>query len=193
MLELLYATGIRVSELISLTLDDLNMTSGYIRVQEGSRERVIPFGSVAKQALKNYLSNARAGMIASDDENRFIYKLQRSAHEPSGLFGRYLSSMPSVQGSRRILHRIHSDIRLPRTLWKTARTCIRFRRCLAIPMFPQHRFMPGSPITGSEKFMPKRIQEHKRKAATSKVIKASFDVVFFYAIMINDAAVMPIG
>lgn len=68
MLELLYATGIRVSELISLTLDDLNMTSGYIRVQEGSRERVIPFGSVAKQALKNYLSNARAGMIASDDE-----------------------------------------------------------------------------------------------------------------------------
>ena len=69
MLELLYATGIRVSELISLTLDDLNMTSGYIRVQEGSRERVIPFGSVAKQALKNYLSNARAGMIASDDEN----------------------------------------------------------------------------------------------------------------------------
>ncbi len=68
MLELLYATGIRVSELISLTLDDLNMTSGYIRVQEGSRERVIPFGSVAKQALKNYLSNARTGMIASDDE-----------------------------------------------------------------------------------------------------------------------------
>lgn len=68
MLELLYATGIRVSELISLTVDDINMTSGYIRVNEGSRERIIPFGSVAKQALKNYLKNARNGMIASDDE-----------------------------------------------------------------------------------------------------------------------------
>lgn len=68
MLELLYATGIRVSELISLTMDDINMTSGYIRVNEGSRERIIPFGSVARQSLKNYLKNARAGMVASDDE-----------------------------------------------------------------------------------------------------------------------------
>lgn len=68
MLELLYATGIRVSELISLTIDDLNMTSGYIRVNEGNRERIIPFGSAAKQSLKNYLKNARNGMVASDDE-----------------------------------------------------------------------------------------------------------------------------
>ncbi len=68
MLELLYATGIRVSELISLTMDDINMTSGYIRVNEGSRERIIPFGSVARQSLKNYLKNARAGMIATENE-----------------------------------------------------------------------------------------------------------------------------
>ena len=68
MLELLYATGIRVSELISLTMDDINLTSGYIRVNEGSRERIIPFGSVARQSLKNYLKNARAGMIATENE-----------------------------------------------------------------------------------------------------------------------------
>lgn len=68
MLELLYATGIRVSELISLTVDDLNLTSGYIRVHEGGRERIIPFGTAARQALKNYLDNAREGMIASEDE-----------------------------------------------------------------------------------------------------------------------------
>lgn len=68
MLELLYATGIRVSELISLTLDDVNITSGYIRVSEGSRERIIPFGSVARTALKSYLKNARPGMIATESE-----------------------------------------------------------------------------------------------------------------------------
>ena len=68
MLELLYATGIRVSELISLTVDDVNLLSGYVRVREGSRERVIPFGSAAGQALRNYLDNARDGMIASGDE-----------------------------------------------------------------------------------------------------------------------------
>lgn len=68
MLELLYATGIRVSELISLTLDDVNITAGYIRVSEGSRERIIPFGSVARTALKSYLKNARPGMIAAESE-----------------------------------------------------------------------------------------------------------------------------
>ena len=68
MLELLYATGIRVSELISLSVDDTNITSGYIRVNEGSRERIIPFGSAAKASLKNYLKNARAGMVVSADE-----------------------------------------------------------------------------------------------------------------------------
>ncbi len=69
MLELLYATGIRVSELISLTMDDVNITSGYIRVSEGSRERIIPFGSVARTAMKNYLKNARPGMIAMESES----------------------------------------------------------------------------------------------------------------------------
>lgn len=68
MLELLYATGIRVSELISLTMEDINLTSGYIRVREGSRERVIPFGHAARLALKNYLDHAREGMIAAEDE-----------------------------------------------------------------------------------------------------------------------------
>ena len=68
MLELLYATGIRVSELISLTLEDVNITAGYIRVSEGSRERIIPFGSVARTALKSYLKNARPGMIATESE-----------------------------------------------------------------------------------------------------------------------------
>lgn len=59
MLELLYATGIRVSELISLRLDDVNMRSGYIRCTRRGKTRIIPFGKLARSALSDYLENAR--------------------------------------------------------------------------------------------------------------------------------------
>jgi len=55
MLELLYATGIRVSELISLNTNDININMGYIRCYNNSKERIIPIGSVALKALKDYL------------------------------------------------------------------------------------------------------------------------------------------
>ncbi len=51
MLELLYATGIRVSELIHLNLSDVNMKMGYITCTEHERDRIVPFGNAAKRAL----------------------------------------------------------------------------------------------------------------------------------------------
>lgn len=59
MLELLYATGIRVSELISLKLGDINMRVGYINCHDGNKERMIPFGRVSRKALQHYLDAAR--------------------------------------------------------------------------------------------------------------------------------------
>ena len=63
MLELLYATGIRVSELIHLKLDDVNMQLGYITCHETGKERIIPFGNVSKKALKNYLNGSREALL----------------------------------------------------------------------------------------------------------------------------------
>lgn len=63
MLELLYATGIRVTELITLKVSDVNMQMGYIVCRDGSKERVIPFGAAAKKALANYLEKARNVML----------------------------------------------------------------------------------------------------------------------------------
>ena len=63
MLELLYATGIRVSELISLKLEDVNMQIGYITCHDGSKARMIPFGKGAKQALRTYLDKARSSLL----------------------------------------------------------------------------------------------------------------------------------
>ena len=59
MLELLYATGIRASELISLNLGDVNLTAECICCQSGKRDRVIPIYRKAAMALREYLEDAR--------------------------------------------------------------------------------------------------------------------------------------
>ncbi|GGK15201.1 tyrosine recombinase XerD [Caldalkalibacillus thermarum] len=60
MLEVLYATGIRVSELISLRLDDVHLQMGFIKCMgKGSKERIIPLGQMAIDALSQYINNGR--------------------------------------------------------------------------------------------------------------------------------------
>ncbi|RPI76736.1 MAG: site-specific tyrosine recombinase XerD [Desulfobacteraceae bacterium] len=65
MLELLYATGLRVSELINLKMNNLNLEAGFIRtLGKGSKERMVPVGSKAREAIKEYISEGRAQLIA---------------------------------------------------------------------------------------------------------------------------------
>lgn len=66
MLELLYATGIRVSELVGLKLSNLNMQMGFLICREGERERMIPFGNQTREALQRYLSKARDNMASNE-------------------------------------------------------------------------------------------------------------------------------
>lgn len=68
MLELLYATGIRVSELISLKLGDVNLPMSCITCGGESKERIIPFGPQARKAMIAYLENGREALIESSDE-----------------------------------------------------------------------------------------------------------------------------
>ena len=68
MLELLYATGIRVSELIGLNIGDLNLGAGVLRCSSKGRERIIPLYHAAVRALNEYVANARPQMIESPDE-----------------------------------------------------------------------------------------------------------------------------
>ena len=63
MLELLYATGIRVSELIGLSMNDLNLQLGYITCRDGQKERMVPFGRNAKQAMVRYLDQGREALL----------------------------------------------------------------------------------------------------------------------------------
>lgn len=72
MLELLYATGIRVSELISLKEDDINLKMSYIRCVDRSKERIIPFGNTAKQAMVLYLDKGRAELLRGKEIDDFF-------------------------------------------------------------------------------------------------------------------------
>ena len=65
MLETLYATGLRVSELIGLKMVELSLTDGLVRVVgKGSKERVVPIGEVARAALGRYLKTGRPALLA---------------------------------------------------------------------------------------------------------------------------------
>jgi integrase/recombinase XerD len=64
MLELLYATGLRVSELVFLKLQDVNLEAGFVRVLgKGSKERVVPIGWHAQNSIARYLENARKYLL----------------------------------------------------------------------------------------------------------------------------------
>ena len=68
MLELLYATGIRVSELINLDVSDVNVPMSFVRCKGGKKERIIPMGHQAKDALENYINNVRKYMVKEENE-----------------------------------------------------------------------------------------------------------------------------
>ena len=68
MLELLYATGIRVTELINLDITDINLAAGIIRCRTRDKERLIPMYAKAVKALSDYVTLVRPQMIALPDE-----------------------------------------------------------------------------------------------------------------------------
>jgi integrase/recombinase XerD len=75
MLELLYATGIRVSELISLNLSDINLEIGFVKCNKGTRERMIPIGSMAIAAILEYLNKSRGLLIQQSDEKALFVNI----------------------------------------------------------------------------------------------------------------------
>ena len=68
MLEFAYATGMRVTEIISLDIDDVNLEESYVICKSGKKQRVIPLGSMSLKALREYIEEARGILIKSEDE-----------------------------------------------------------------------------------------------------------------------------
>ncbi len=68
MLEFAYATGMRVTEIISLNIDDVNLEEAYVICKSGNKQRIIPLGSMSLKALKEYIEEARGILIKNEDE-----------------------------------------------------------------------------------------------------------------------------
>lgn len=101
LLETLYAGGIRVSELVFLNLSDLDLFGAYLRVAgKGSRERMVPIGSCAVEALKNYLFTGRPALATGDSGDAVFLNYQ----------GRRLS----VRGVRKIIDKYVNQLCLER-------------------------------------------------------------------------------
>lgn len=75
MLELLYATGIRVSELISLDLEDVNLSAAFLRCSSRGRERIIPLYATAVRALGDYMRDIRPQIVLDSQEKALFVNM----------------------------------------------------------------------------------------------------------------------
>jgi integrase/recombinase XerD len=104
MLELLYATGIRVSELIGLNMDDIHLTMGFIRcIGKGNKERIIPLGRTASTALEQYLAKGRP---------KFVSK----GHKDEAFFLNHHGKRLTRQGFWKILKRLAKEANIEKEL-----------------------------------------------------------------------------
>lgn len=80
MLELLYATGLRVSELVMLKLSHLNLAVGYVLATgKGAKQRVVPIGDAARRTMSVYLEGARQGLIKRR-ESTYLFVTRRGTN-----------------------------------------------------------------------------------------------------------------
>jgi integrase/recombinase XerC len=100
MMELLYATGIRVSELVGINLEDVNFSERLIRIRgKGKKERLVPFGRVAEESLRSYL--------------RLRSLINKGKVEPKPVFLNYLGKKLSSRSVERTVDKYirHSALR----------------------------------------------------------------------------------
>lgn len=86
MLELLYATGIRVSELIGLDLEHLNLSAGFLRCETRKKERIIPLYPTAVKALGDYIEHVRPQIIEQPEERALFVNMNGSRMSRQGFW-----------------------------------------------------------------------------------------------------------
>lgn len=74
MLELMYATGMRVTELVDLKLENINLTMGFVQsIGKGNKERIIPLGELAQEAVEAYLLTARPALVKKNQGESHLF------------------------------------------------------------------------------------------------------------------------
>ncbi len=78
MLEFAYATGMRVTEIVSLNMEDVNLEEGYVTCKNGNKERNIPLGNMSLKALKEYVEEARDILVKTAEEEALFVNINGS-------------------------------------------------------------------------------------------------------------------
>lgn len=78
MLEFAYATGMRVTEIISLNIDDVNLEEGYVVCKHDNKQRTIPLGNMSLKALKEYVEEARDILVKNEGEQALFVNINGS-------------------------------------------------------------------------------------------------------------------
>ena len=97
MLELLYATGIRVSELITLCTYDVNLNMDFIKIKDAKKERLIPFGTKAHAALSEYILNSRDILLENNESDYLFVNCSGSQMSRQG-FWKLIKSYTKMAG-----------------------------------------------------------------------------------------------
>lgn len=101
MLETLYASGMRVSELVGLRLSDVNLNAGFIRcIGKGSKERIIPLGEVAIRYINDYLARIRSGFVKSES-NEYLFLTNRGKPMTRVAFWKIIKKYAASAGIRK--------------------------------------------------------------------------------------------
>jgi integrase/recombinase XerD len=134
MLETLYATGLRVSELVKLRQGDINLEAGYlVAFGKGKKQRIVPLGEAAVAILRSYIESARPEFLKStsrpSEDAVFLTRFGRRMTRQG--FGKSLAPTRARPASPRPSRRTSCAIPSPPTWSNAAPTCARCRPCWA--------------------------------------------------------------
>ena len=147
--ELLYATGIRVSELCGLDIDDVDLGRRLLRVLgKGNKQRTMPFGEPAEDALRAWLTDGRPALATPDSGPALLLGARGRAARPAA--GPHRRAPDDGRGRRRTRYRARTACGTapPPTCSKAAPTCASSRNCSGTRRWRPRSSTPTSPSPG---------------------------------------------
>ena len=168
MLEVLYATGIRVGELVGLDVDDIDRDRNVLRVfGKGRKERTVPFGRPAAHALDFWLRHGRPALVV-EGAGAALFLGARGRRIDQRAVRRLVHQRLAECRVRRTWARTACGTRPPPTSWRVERTCARCRSCWGTPRWPPPSATRTSPPKGCEG--PTSRRTHGRDAGPDGIV-----------------------
>ena len=139
-LELFYATGVRVSELVGLRIDDVHLDVGYLHCMgKGRKERIVPVGARAVEAVGRYLGQSSGRSSPTGARPTGCFSRAPGGRSTGPTAGGWWSSTPGGWGWPASSRRTRYGIASRRICWRGGRICTSCRRCWGMRISPPRK------------------------------------------------------